>query len=187
MKPLASRPRLSPEAFRRLETWLREGQIDLAIGPVKARPPVRLHCLALAKVPLVLLVHRRSPIKTPVDLWSRKKVTNPLIGLPASTTVMRNFQRGLKRREVVWPQVVEATSVELVTRYVASGEGHGVSLRIADVTRHRDVRALPLEDFEPMIMGVLWRGEPSPIVRGAIDEVQRYSHETWPEWASEEA
>lgn len=169
-----------------LETWLREGQIDLAIGPVEARAPARLRCLPLAKVPLVLLVHRRSPIKAADDLWVRKKVAEPLVGLPASTTVMRNFQRGLKRREVVWPQAVETTSVELVTRYVASGEGHGVSLRIADVTRHREVRTLPLEGFEPMTMGVLWRGEPSDVVRGAIDEVRRYSRETWPTWASEE-
>ena len=76
------------------------------------------------------------------------------------------------------------TSVELVSRYVANGEGYGIVNQAALASvKHRDVRVLSLEDFEPMTMGALWRGEPSALVRGAIEEVQRYSRETFPEWA----
>ena len=99
---------------------------------------------------------------------------------------MRNFQHGLKRRKVSWPQAVEATSIELVTRYVANGEGHGVNLRVPAATKHRDVRVLDLDGFAPMTMGVMWRGEPAPVVAAVIEEVRRYSHATWPEWAAEE-
>ena len=104
-------------------------------------------------------------------------------GLPAGTSVMKNFQRGLKRRGVTWAQTVEATSIEPVTCYVANGERHGVNLAIPGAIRHREVRALALEGFEPMTMGLLWRGEPSELVRAAIAEIQRYSRDTWPEWA----
>ena len=166
-----------------LEAWLRDGLIDLAIGPVDARPPARLRQLRLAWVPLVLLVHRQWPLKNAEELWARKKIAEPLVGLPATTSVMKNFQKGLKRRGVGWPQAVEATSIELVTCYVANGEGHGVNLAIPGAIKHREVRALPLEGFAPMTMGLLWRGEPSELVRAAIVEIQRYSRETWPEWA----
>jgi DNA-binding transcriptional LysR family regulator len=165
-----------------LEDWLRDGQIDLAVGPVEARPPARLHQLRLACVPLVLLVPRSRPWKHAADLWAQKKITEPLIGLPAATSVMRNFQKDLKRQGLTWPQAVEATSVELVTRYVANGDGCGVNLAIPSIIKHRNVRALPLAGFEPMTMGVLWRGEPTPLVRAMIGGVRSYSHETWPDW-----
>ena len=73
--------------------------------------------------------------------------------------------------------------MELITRYVANGEGHGVNLGIPSVYKHRDVRALPLEGFEPMTMGVVWRGEPSPLVRAVMGEVRRYAHAAFPDWA----
>ncbi len=166
-----------------LEAWLRDGEIDLAVGPVDSRPPARLHQLRLACVPLVLLVPRDRPWKSATELWAQKRLAEPLIGLPAATSVMRNFQKDLKRRGVTWPQAVEATSVELVTRYVANGDGCGVNLAIPAIIKHRGVRALPLAGFEPMTMGVLWRGEPTPLVRSMIGGVRSYSHETWPDWA----
>jgi len=166
-----------------LETWLREGAIDLAVGPVEPRAPARLCQLRLACVPLVLLVPRDRPWKDAAELWARKKITEPLVGLPAATSVMRNFQKDLKQRGVNWPQAVEATSVELVTRYVANGDGCGVNLAIPAVIKHRNVRVLPLTGFEPMTMGALWRGEPSPLVRSVIEAVRAYSQATWPDWA----
>jgi DNA-binding transcriptional LysR family regulator len=48
------------------------------------------------------------------------------------------------------------------------------------VIKHREVRALPLPGFAPVTMGLLWRADPSPMLRALIEEVQRYSRETWP-------
>ncbi len=166
-----------------LAAWLLDGQIDLAVGPVDARAPARLRQLRLACVPLVLLVPRDRPWKNAAELWATKKIKEPLIGLPAATSVMQSFQKELKRRGVTWPQAVEATSVELVTRYVANGDGCGVNLAIPAISKHRSVRALPLEGFEPLTMGLMWRGEPSPLVRAVIEAVRNYSHDTWPDWA----
>jgi DNA-binding transcriptional LysR family regulator len=165
-----------------VEDWLRDGQLDVAITPVDARPPARLRSAPLVRVPLVLLVPLKSALKDAAVLWSQKKISETLIGQPVGTSVMRGFQKELKRRGVLWPQGVEATSVELVTRYVSHAEGFGVNVAIPEVIAHRDVRALPLEGFEPMTMGLLWRGEPAPLVRAMIEEAQRYARETWPKW-----
>jgi DNA-binding transcriptional LysR family regulator len=166
-----------------VENMLRDGQLDLAITPVDARPPSRLRSLRLVCVPIVLLVQRDSPLKSAEELLGARKLSEPLVGQPAVTSIMVGFQRGLKRRGVVWPQAVEATSVEMVTRYVAHGQGIGVNVAIPEVIRHPEVRALPLDGFEPMTMGVLWRGKPTPLVRAVMEEAQRYSKATWPKWA----
>lgn len=166
-----------------LEDWLRDDRIDLAVTLIEARPPAQLRRLRLAHVPLVLLVPRSSGIKSAEELWATKRITEPLIGLPANTILMRTFQRGLKRRRLIWPQKIEAGSIDLLTRYVANGDGCGVNLGIAPLVKHRDVRVLPLDGFEPLTIGLLWRREPSLLVRAVMEEVQRYSHETWPDLA----
>ena len=166
-----------------VENWLRDGEIDLAVTSASARPALKLRQLALVRVPLVLLVHRTVPWKNAEDLLARKKIPEPLVGQPVTTSVMQNFQRDLKRRRIVWPQALEATSVELVMRYVANGEGFGVVNRAAlGRLKHRDVRALPLDGFEPMLMAVLWSGEPPPHVRAAIEELRRYADAAFPDW-----
>ena len=165
------------------EHWLRAGEIDLAITPVGQRPPAGLRQLRLVRIPLVLLVPRSAPIRAAAELWRTKKIAEPLVGEPAVTSIMQGFQRDLKRRGVIWPQNVEATSVELITRYVANGEGYGVNLAIPSVCQHREVRVLPLPGFEPMTLGIIWRGEPSPLVRMLMAEVRRYSQVTFPDWA----
>jgi DNA-binding transcriptional LysR family regulator len=170
-----------------VEDWVRNGSIDLAITAIGPRPPSQLHQLKLVRIPLVLLVHRLSPVKKAEDLWGQKRIAAPLVGQPAVTSIMLGFQRDLRRRGVTWPQTVEATSVELITRYVANGEGYGVNLAIPSICKHRDVRALSLPGFSPMTMGIVWRGGPTPIVRRVMAEVQRYSHETFAEWAVHDA
>ena len=166
-----------------LEDWLRDSLIDVAVTAVNSRPPARLRQLRLTDVPLVLLTHRNSGVKSCEQLWARKRIAEPLIELPASSTVTRNFQRGLKHRGVTWSRTIEATSIELVADYVANGDGFGVSIALPLIVRRRDVRVLPLTGFEPMSIGVVWRGEPSPLVRSLIEVVQVYAREAWPEWA----
>jgi DNA-binding transcriptional LysR family regulator len=166
-----------------LEDWLRDDVIDLAITAVEARPPARLRQLRLTEVPLVLLVHRDSGITSCDELFARKRLTEPLISVPASGLVSRNFQRGLKKCGVKWPQTIEATSIELVADYVANGDGFGVSIAIAPMAQRKQVRVLPLKGFDPMTIGVVWRREPTPLVRTVIDEICDYSRRTFPDWA----
>jgi DNA-binding transcriptional LysR family regulator len=170
-----------------VEDWTRDGQIDIAITSASPRPPAKLRQLALVRIPLVLLVHRATPWKSAEEILGRKTIPEPLVGQPAGTSFMQTFQRDLKRRRINWPQAVEVTSAELVLRYVANGEGFGVINRAALASvKNRDVRVLPLEGFEPMLMAVLWRGEASALFREVVDAVQRYSRETFPDWVCAE-
>jgi DNA-binding transcriptional LysR family regulator len=169
-----------------VETWLREGQLDVAFMPVAARPPAGLRTLRIAVWPLVLQVHRKSPVKSAEELLARRKISEPLICLPESTGITRGFQRELKRRGVSWPHIIEATSLDLVTRYVANGDGIGLNVQAAVPAPVRDVRVLPLIGFEPVTMGAVWRGEPSPMARAVIEGVRNYARVTWPDRMCEE-
>jgi DNA-binding transcriptional LysR family regulator len=173
---LALRSGFQPE----IEAWLENGQIDLAVVPRRKKLPPRIKACALMALPLVLLVHRSSPIKDASTLWRKGSRTEPLICLPATEAISLLFQNGLKQRGVNWPVEIEASSMESVTHYVAGGEGVGVSVLIPDVVEHPLVRVLPLEGFEPLELTALWRGKPSPLVRTALEEIQAYVRETWP-------
>ena len=166
-----------------MEKWLLDREIDLAVTALGAKPPARLRCLRLLRLPLVLLVHKKSKIKSAGELWARGEIEEPLICLPPTEAMSRLFRKGLEHRRVDWPHTIEASSMDLVTRYVANGYGIGLSVDMAGATRHRDVRVLPLEDFEPVEVAALWNGEPTPLIRAVVDEAQRYVAKAWPQWA----
>ncbi len=166
-----------------LEAWLDRGEIDLAVIPLRRRPPPHTRVLRLVRLPLVLLVHRQSKIKTAESLWKLARIDDPLIGLPPAEAVSELFQAGLRKRRVTWPVSTEASSLELITQYVANRSGVGVSIALPEIVRHRDVRVLALEGFDPVELGVLWRGEPTPLIRLALQHIQAYVRETWPDAA----
>lgn len=112
-----------------------------------------------------------------------KKITESLICLPLSTGITRDFFETLKKRGIIWRHIIEATSLDLVTRYVANGDGIGLNVLVHPKAKSREVRLLPLEDFAPVTMGALWRGEPTPLMQAAIDSVRAYANATWPNWA----
>ncbi len=170
-----------------MEKWLLDREIDLAVASLDAKPPARLRCLRLLRMPLVLLVHKKSKIKSAAELWAQSEIEDPLICLPQTESMSRLFRKGLRLRHVNWPQSIEASSMDLVTRYVANGYGIGLSIDAAEMVRHPLVRVLQLEGFEPVEVAVLWNGEPTALVRAALVGMQRYVRETWPQWQCEEA
>jgi DNA-binding transcriptional LysR family regulator len=164
-----------------VESWLQNHQIDLAILPVRGRPPASIQLLRLVRLPLVLLVHKRSKIKNSAELWTRPSRTEPLISLPPTESISAHFQKGLKQRGVEWQATTEASSIELITQYVANGHGMGVSIAGTDVVRHPLVRVLPIEDFEPIEMAAMWHGKPTPLIRSILEEMQLFIAAEWPE------
>ena len=127
-----------------------------------------------------LQVHRQSGIKSAEELWARKKISEPLICLPENSEIVRSFFQMLKRKGVSWPQIVETTSLDLVTRYVANGDGIGLNVLVNPKVKSKEVRLLPLIGFAPITMGALWRGEANALQKAAIDEVRDYVRTTWP-------
>jgi DNA-binding transcriptional LysR family regulator len=167
-----------------MEKWLLEREVELAITALESKPPGRIRCLRLMHLPLVLLVHKKSKIKSATELWTRGEIEEPLICLPQTEAMSRIFKKGLLQRQVDWPQSIEASSMDLVTRYVANGYGIGLSVNAAEVVRHPLVRVLPLDDFESLKIAALWSGELTPLVRTLLEEAQRYVAQQWPDWMS---
>ncbi len=167
-----------------LEAWLQDGQIDLAIIPLRGRLPKRMQRTKLLRLPLVLLVHKKSRIRSAEEFLARGRIDEPLIGLPTSESVSSHFQRGLKKRGVEWPVTVEASSMALITQYVANGYGAGVNVAVPDIVRHPLVRVLPLAGFEPLEVAAVWQGKPTPLIRTLVDGVKSYVKATWGEDAA---
>jgi len=166
-----------------LEAALRDREIDLAIIPLRGRLPAQTRSLRLMRLPLVLLVPRKSRVKSAEELWKQKRPAEPLICLPPTESVSLVFQQGLKRLGVIWPPAIEASSMELITQYVANGDGIGVNISMSDMVRHPQVRVLPLDGFAPLEVIAAWRGAPTPLIRAVLAAAQRYIAHHWPDLA----
>ncbi len=156
-----------------LETWLEQREIDFALTPLETNPATGLKMVSLLHLPLVLLVPRRSPIKDAADLWALDKIEEPLICLPPTETTSKNFQEGLARLGVDWPPGLVASSLEVINTYVLNGYGIGLSVAIPTRPFPRSLRMLPLDGFKPVELGALWYGEPNPVGKAFLEELQR--------------
>ena len=163
-----------------VEKWLLEREIDVAIVPLQNKPTAKLRCERLLRMPLALLVHRRSKLKSAEDLWRKDVIEEPLICLPATEMITRVFQNGLQQRKIDWPHTIEASSVGLVTRYVANGYGVGVSVAASEAVKHKDVRVLPLEDFDSIEIALLSNGKPTPLVEHVLEACRQVVAKEWP-------
>ncbi|HEX2861614.1 MAG TPA: LysR family transcriptional regulator [Lacunisphaera sp.] len=169
-----------------VEEWLREGQADVALLPVYDRIPAGLRMMRLASFPLVLQVPKASKLKSAAELFAQKRIAEPLICLEPRSNVVQRFFQELKTHGASWPHVVEATSLDLVTRYVANGDGIGLNVLVDRKARLQGVKIIPLPGFSPLTMGALWRGQPSDTVQAVIAGVRQYAKATWPDWVCAE-
>src|SRR5580698_7330592 len=117
---------LQPE----LEAMLLQEEIDLAISLVEKKSAPGVRSLPLIELPLVLLVPKKSRLTDAEQLWKLDKITEPLICLPPTETICRNFQSGLAKLGVDWFPGIEASSLDLVETYVSGGLGIGVSIAL---------------------------------------------------------
>lgn len=169
--------------YSELAAWLRAGELDLIVTPLGGRPPAHTHCLPLLKLALVLQVPKSWRIRSADTLLSEKRIGHSLISLPARETVSTIFQRELRRRNIHWSTTIEASSLELITPYVADSRGVGLNVMLPEMVRHPNVRVLPLTGFQPLVIAALWRGEAPPMVRAILEEACRYVSERWPQAA----
>ena len=109
------------------------------------------------------------------------------VRLPETETVSRLFRKGLQRLKVDWPIHIEASSLDLITRYVANGYGIGLSVSDPALVRHPQVQILELAEFLPIEIAAFWNGAMSPVVREIPEDMQRYAARVWPAWRCEEA
>jgi DNA-binding transcriptional LysR family regulator len=154
------------------ESLLQKEDLDLAVTAIEQKPAPGLHSVALVELPLVLLVEKGSRVTAADQLWERDKIEEPLICLPAAEAICKNFQQGLARLGVDWFPGLEVSSIDLIETYVAGGFGIGVSVQVPKAKLSPQVRVLPLPNFAPVILGVLWRGKTSALLQAFLDELQ---------------
>src|SRR3954467_8105958 len=155
-----------------LEQYLQKQEIDVAMTLLDGKPPANINTASLIKLPIVLLVPRENPLKTAKDLLDRDRIDIPLISLPISESIYKNFQRGLAKLKVDWFTSIEVSTLELIETYVSEGYGIGLSIAVPGIKHRPNMRMLPLEGFEPVEFGVLWHGKPSPVVKACIQVIE---------------
>jgi DNA-binding transcriptional LysR family regulator len=154
------------------ESLLQKEELDLAVTAIEKKPAAGLHSMALVELPLVLLVEKNSRVTAADQLWQRDKIEEPLLCLPAVEAVCKNFQQGLARLGVDWFPSIEVSSLDLIETYVANGFGIGVSVQVPKAKLSPNVRAVPLPDFAPVVLGAMWRGKTSALLQAFLDEMQ---------------
>ncbi|MDB6111017.1 MAG: Transcriptional regulator, LysR family [Pedosphaera sp.] len=155
-----------------LEAMLQKQEIDLAVTLIEKKSPPGIQSRAMLELPLMLLVPKESPFTSAEDLWKRDRITEPLICLPATEAICKNFQQGIARLGIDWFPGIEVSSVDQIEVYVANGFGIGLTVSIPKTKMSPKVRPLALPGFAPVIMGVLWQGKPSPALQLLLEELQ---------------
>lgn len=161
-----------------LEAWLLAGELDLTVTALERRPIPPLHAVSLLRLPLALVVPRRSKCRTAREFWRTRDADTPLISPPATETISRLFQRGLEDRGWAWPPAIVASSLATVARYVANG--HGVGISVADGACWAGVRLVPLEGFPSVEIAALQCGHGSAVVESALVAMRDYVRAMWP-------
>ena len=70
-----------------------------------------------------------------------------------------------------WFCGIEVNSVRLIEHYVASGYGIGLTVAVPGFKAPPQLRALPLADFPPVVVGVAWSDKLSSIARQLLAEL----------------
>lgn len=146
-----------------IEQWLLTSEADLGITVLDSKPPTEIKTEKLLDLKMVLQVPTKMKIKTVDDILGQDRIAQTLISLPQNEGICRAFQKELSRRKITWPIGIELNSIDLIETYVANGFGIGLSLELPGQKSLKGVRVLPLDDFSPVTIGALWRGQPSSL------------------------
>jgi DNA-binding transcriptional LysR family regulator len=155
-----------------IEHFLAAQQIDIGLSTLTDKPPPNLETRELLRLPMGLLVPAQSSFQSAEQLWEKERIETPLVSLSAGDPLVREFQSGLRHHGVEWITTLEVGSLDTVARYVASGFGIGLSLRMPRVMPPAGVRLLPLEDFPTLAFGAMWIGRLTSLGEAFLEEAQ---------------
>jgi len=154
------------------ERLLEAQEIDFAITLIeqKTRPGLRVR--SLVQLPLMLLAPKRSRLKDARQLWEQDKIEETLITFQEEDPVQLHFQRELQKRQIDWFCGIEVNSATLFECFVAAGYGIGLAVASPGFRPRAGVRVIPLPDFKPVNIGVIWSARLSPIAQHFLAELE---------------
>ncbi|MEY2541383.1 MAG: LysR family transcriptional regulator, positive regulator for ilvC [Verrucomicrobiota bacterium] len=145
------------------EELLRKHEIDIAITELEGRPAKFVKSCMLVRLPLVLVVSKRTAGHSLADFFHNRTPTESLISLPQDEVISKLFHSGLKKLGLGWTPTIEVSTLELIDTYASLGFGVGVSVAIPRAGRKSDLRVVPLLRFPPLNIAALWAGDlPEP-------------------------
>ena len=151
-------------------------ELDLVISLIPDKLSAALRSIEIIQLPLILLVAARSKINSAEDLWHAERIAEPLISLGARELICQLFQQTLVKLGVYWNTKIEMDSLELIEKYVESGYGVGLSVRLPEHKLSSKIRVIELPDFPSVRLGAIYRDQPNSdekIRRAFLDEVMK--------------
>ena len=142
---------------------LRNGELDVALGVHSGKPPTGVKSIPLGQFFPALLCKTSLRLKSAEEIWALDRIPHPLLALPAHEPLSRAFADGLAQRGLAWEPAMELGSLQLVERYAQEGLGIGLTFSIEGKKPPTGMRLLPLPDFPPLTIAILWNGIPSPL------------------------
>ncbi|MDB4353801.1 LysR family transcriptional regulator [Akkermansiaceae bacterium] len=154
-------------------------QVDVAVSVLAGKLAEGLRSLPLVEIPVALLVPQKLKATCLRDLieadpYNPKRFVGrePLIGLPAHEVLQQLFQAEFEREKLTWTTSVEVNSMEVIRDYVTRGFGVGLGLIIPGVKLPKGVKAIPLPEFPPLVIGALFQGKPKALVTRFLETAQ---------------
>ncbi len=146
-------------------------QVDVAIGVLGGKMSEGLKAAPLMKIPTVLWVPASSKAKTWRDFIEKDPFSKnghlgkvPLIGLPPNEVLQQLFQSEFDKINLTWPVSVEVNSTDVIRDYVSRGFGVGIGILIPGLKPPKGVKALPVKNFPPLVIGAMYQGKPKGVV-----------------------
>lgn len=169
------RPMLRDGIQPQIEAWLLTDEIDLGVTVIDSKPAAELKSEKLIELPMVLLVPKKSKIKSAEEIFNQDRISQPLISLPQSEVLVKVFQAEMRRRKIDWPIGMEMNALNLINTYVAQGFGFGLTLQLPKNRPPAGLKQLPLEGFSEINIGALWRGKLSPLGQALVLRLKQYA------------
>jgi DNA-binding transcriptional LysR family regulator len=154
------------------ERFLQARDVDMAITVIDRKKRAGITWRPLLELSLVLLVPKKHPLTDARQLWTRDTIDETLITFPRGDAVQTHLQEGLDALGVEWFPGIEVNSTRLIECYVENGYGIGATVATPDFRPAQKIRALPLRNFPPVVIGAAWVGSLSSIPRQLLRELE---------------
>jgi DNA-binding transcriptional LysR family regulator len=153
---------------------LEKSEADLAVTVLEEGLPKRFQSKLLVKLPLGLLVPEALGTLKTAELLKRGAAGKlELVALPGYEMLPKLFAQELRRRNLVWPGAIEASSVDLVSRYVAEDMGVGLCVKSPSLPLPKGTVFVPLTGFPTLPIGAFWKGDLFPVPSAFLEAVEK--------------